>query len=79
MFKDTSENHIVKGGNGKQRAEKHVFLSYESNKKSSHLSEKYEEISNPSEVIFFKEFQTAKERDTIAQQMMVNQKNAATE
>ena len=77
LFNDTIEEHIVREENKKLQAENYVFFSYEFEKKLSHLSEKYEEISNSIDIIFAIDLQTSKKRNVIVKQMTTNQKNAS--
>ena len=62
LFNDTTEEHIVREENKKLQAENYVFLSYDFEKKSSHLSEKYEEISNSVDIVFVTDLQTLKKK-----------------
>ena len=79
LFNNTTEEHIVRKKSKKLQTENYVFLSYDFEKKSSHLNEKYEKISNSVNIIFATDLQTSKKKNTIARQMTTNQKSAIAE
>ena len=57
----------------KKKTEKYIYLSYELNKKSTHLNKEYEEISNSTEIVFIKNLQITKKRDAATRQMTHDQ------
>ena len=77
MYRDTSKSHTIRDKNKKKQAEKYIFLFYKSDKKLTHLNKEYEKISNSTKVIFVKNLQIVKKRDTTTKQI-IRQQNETT-
>ena len=78
IFNDVAKLHTVRKNDKKNQAENYVYLSYENEKRSTHISEQFDEISVFMKIIYVEDFVTSIEKDTIARNLVYQQKKKSS-